>query len=119
MNCTACGKDLNPGARFCSNCGAAVIQQQYTPQPAQRLYRPLYGRMLGGVCAGFAQHFGWDVVLVRILLLVIVFFGCGTPIIAYLIAWIVMPSELFVFPPHCYAPSPPPPAPQPNGQPSV
>ena len=119
MNCTACGKDLNPGARFCSNCGAAVIQQQYTPQPAQRLYRPLYGRMIGGVCVGFAQHFGWDVVLVRILLLVIVFFGCGTPIIAYLIAWIVMPSELFVFPPHCYAPPPAPPAPQPNGHPSV
>ena len=49
--------------------------------------------MLGGVCAGFAQAYAWDVVLVRILLCVLVFFGCGTPILAYFIAWIVMPNE--------------------------
>jgi phage shock protein PspC (stress-responsive transcriptional regulator) len=49
--------------------------------------------MFGGVCAGLAQHFDWDVALVRILLVVLVFFGCGTPILAYFIAWIVIPNE--------------------------
>jgi phage shock protein C len=63
-----------------------------------RLTRPRYGRVIAGVCAGFAQHYGWDVVLVRILLCVLVLFGCGTPIIAYLIAWIVMPNEPYIFP---------------------
>lgn len=155
MNCTACGKELNPGVRFCSNCGQAVTAQPYTPPaqpytppaqpytppaqpytppaqayappaqpygpppPAQRIYRPLYGRMLGGVCAGFAQHFGWDVALVRILLLVLVVFGCGTPILAYLIAWMVIPNEPFITPSQTYAPPPAPPATPPNGQPAA
>ncbi len=111
MNCTACGKELNQGARFCSNCGQSVAAQTYAqsntqtsqpytsqaPPPRPQLFRPRYGRVFGGVCAGFAQHFGWDITLVRILLCVIVFFGCGTPIIAYLIAWIAIPSEPFYF----------------------
>ncbi len=109
MNCTACGKELNPGARFCSSCGQAVAAppftppaQPYAPPAAQRIVRPLYGRMLGGVCAGLAQHFGWDVALVRVLLCVLVIFGCGTPILAYLVAWIVIPQEPF-FPAQPYA----------------
>ena len=122
MNCTACGKELNFGARYCSNCGQAVPPPSYTPPaqpyaPQQRIYRPQYGRMLGGVCAGLAQHFGWDVALVRILLVVLVFFGCGTPILAYFIAWIVIPNEPYSFPtdPYAqtYAQPYAPPAPQP------
>ena len=96
MNCSACNHEMNPGARFCSNCGSVVIGQPVIPVQA-RLYRPRYGRALGGVCAGLAQHFGWDVALVRILMLVLVFFGCGTPILAYFIAWIVIPNEPQVF----------------------
>jgi phage shock protein PspC (stress-responsive transcriptional regulator) len=74
-----------------------------------RLVRPRYGRAIAGVCAGFAQEYGWDVVLVRILLCVIVFFGCGTPILAYLVAWIVMPDEPYFFPMQPYATPPAPP----------
>ncbi|MGA7157695.1 MAG: PspC domain-containing protein [Acidobacteriaceae bacterium] len=129
MNCTACGKELSQGSRFCSNCGQAVYAQTYAPntppnappytppaQPytAQRLYRPLYGRMLGGVCAGLAQHFGWDVALIRVLLVVLAFFGCGTPILAYLIAWMVIPNETFFssqsYAQPTYTPPPAPPA---------
>ena len=116
MNCTACGKGLNYGSRFCSNCGQAVPEPSYTPPPPpyatqQRIVRPLYGRMIGGVCAGLAQHMGWDVALVRVLLVVLVFFGCGTPILAYFIAWIVIPNEPYAFPPAPYAQTYAPPAP--------
>ena len=84
MNCAACGKGLNYGSRFCSNCGQAIPDPSFTPSaqpytPYQRIVRPRYGRMIGGVCAGLAQHMGWDVALVRVLLVVLVFFGCGTP----------------------------------------
>ena len=76
MNCTACGKELNYGSRFCSNCGHAVPDRPSAASSAlrspQRIVRPLYGRMIGGVCAGLAQHFGWDVALVRVLLVVLV-----------------------------------------------
>jgi phage shock protein PspC (stress-responsive transcriptional regulator) len=38
------------------------------------------------------------------LLCVIVLFGCGTPILAYLIAWIAIPNEPFYFAPPPVAP---------------
>ena len=126
MNCTACGKELNFGARFCSNCGQAVPAQPFTPptQPyappfQQRIYRPHYGRVFGGVCAGLAQHFGWDVALVRILLCVLVIFGCGTPILAYIIAWIVIPQEPYFFPTAPYTPPPAQPTTAPESHPTV
>ena len=124
MNCTACGKELNPGARFCSNCGQRVAAQTFTPsqpfEPAKsKLYRPRNGRMIAGVCAGFAQAYGWDIVPVRILVAVFVFLGCGTPILAYIIAWIVMPDEPYFFPAQSYAQPPAPPAPPSSQQPSA
>ena len=123
MKCMACGNELNFGSRFCSNCGQAVPAPSYAPPaqpytPQQRIYRPQYGRVFGGVCAGLAQHFGWDVALVRILLCVLVIFGCGTPILAYLIAWIVIPQEPYFFPTTPTPPPTPPPA-APESHPTV
>ena len=117
MTCSTCGNEMNPGSRFCSNCGRAAIGPPVYPVRT-RLFRPHYGRVIAGVCAGFAQEYGWDVVLVRILLCVVVFFGCGTPILAYLVAWIVMPNEPYFFPMQPYAQAAPPPgtsAPEPSG----
>jgi len=34
--------------------------------------------------------------------------GAGTPILAYIIAWIVMPNEVWVMPPPVVTPPPPP-----------
>jgi phage shock protein C len=85
------------GARFCSNCGCAVTQAAYVPvQP--RLERPRHGRVIAGVCAGFAQRYGWDVVLVRLVLVLVVLCGAGTPLLAYLIAWIVIPNGQYALP---------------------
>lgn len=59
---------------------------------AKKLLRPRDGRMIGGVCAAFARHFGVDVSLIRIAwaLLAVAF---GTGVIAYLICWLVIPEE--------------------------
>jgi phage shock protein PspC (stress-responsive transcriptional regulator) len=58
----------------------------------KRLYRSRYDKKLGGVCAGLADYFEIDVTLVRLLwLLLVVFYGSG--ILAYIIAWIVIPQE--------------------------
>ena len=116
MNCTACGNALNFGSRFCSNCGHAAATPPNAPPTTpyvpyqQPIVRPRYGRMLGGVCAGFAQHFGWDVALVRLILCAIVIFGCGLPLLAYLIAWIVIPNEPYFYTTAPFAPPPPQPA---------
>ena len=94
MHCTNCGSILDPGARFCPACGhatapevAPVLQQA----SATRLVRPRKGRKIAGVCLGVANNLNWDVTLVRILWLVLVF-GAGTGLIAYIIAWIVIPN---------------------------
>src|SRR5579875_3688288 len=100
MNCPVCGHSMEAGARFCSSCGQAVTSTPppFSAVPRASLVRPREGRMIAGVCAGFALAYGWDVSLVRIVLLVALFFGVGTPLLAYLIAWIVMPNAQYKLP---------------------
>ena len=102
MICATCSSEIQPGARFCSACGQRVAGPEYIPvqEAAARagLVRPLYGSMFGGVCAGFARRYGWDVALVRLAMVALVLFGCGLPIIGYIVAWVVMPKEPFIYP---------------------
>jgi phage shock protein C len=97
MVCTACTSEMNEGARFCSACGRPVEYATY-PFEQRQLTRSRGSRKIAGVCAGFAQYFGWDVTLVRIVLCCAVLFGAGTPVLAYLIAWIVMPESTYAVP---------------------
>jgi len=57
----------------------------------KRFYRDVDNGILGGVAAGLAALLGWDVVLIRILLVIIVFLGYGTIIPIYLIVWLITP----------------------------
>ena len=57
------------------------------------LVRPRDGRMLAGVCAGFADYFGLDVTLVRVIWAVVSVITGGAGVLAYLAAWIIMPDE--------------------------
>ncbi len=59
---------------------------------AKRLYRSRTDRILGGVCGGLADYFNLDPSLVR-LLWVIFCLGFGTGVLAYIIAWIIIPEE--------------------------
>ena len=56
------------------------------------LQRPRQGRILGGVAAGLAAHLGWDVVLVRLLIVVVTVLTQGLGVLAYLAAVLLMPS---------------------------
>jgi phage shock protein C len=58
----------------------------------KRLYRIKDGRIVAGVCAGLAAHFGIDAILVRLAFAVSTLFG-GLGILLYLCAWIVIPDE--------------------------
>ena len=56
------------------------------------LVRPQQGRWIAGVCAAVANRFGWNVTLVRILTVIaVVFFGLS--LWAYVLLWILVPSE--------------------------
>jgi phage shock protein C len=59
----------------------------------KRLYRPTAGRMLGGVCAGLADHFDVDPTVVRLVWIAVTLLSLGTGILVYIIAWIIIPEE--------------------------
>jgi phage shock protein C len=57
------------------------------------LMRRRDGRMLAGVCAGVADYFGVDVTLVRVIWAVVSVITGGAGVLAYLVAWIIIPDE--------------------------
>lgn len=57
-----------------------------------RLYRSVNNRMIAGVAGGLAQYFNTDISLVRLLWVLSIFIG-GGGVLAYIIAWIVIPEE--------------------------
>jgi phage shock protein C len=62
------------------------------PQAERRLRRSHSERVLAGVCGGFGQYLGIDPVLLRIAFVVL---GLANRlgVIAYVVAWIVIPEE--------------------------
>ena len=43
-----------------------------------------------GVCGGLASYFGWDATLIRIVFAASIVLGIGSPLIMYLVLWLVM-----------------------------
>jgi phage shock protein C len=86
--CNYCGKVIQDDANVCAYCGIRVG----AVTARKRLVRTRANRKIAGVCAGFAEYFDLDVTLVRLVWLFVVLVG-GTGLLAYVIAWIVMPEE--------------------------
>ena len=91
MYCNYCGKSIQDDANVCAYCGRRI---GLTAAPRKRLVRSRTNRKIAGVCAGLAEYLDMDVTLMRLLWAVVaVLSGIVPGIIAYLIAWIVMPEE--------------------------
>ncbi len=58
----------------------------------KRLYRVSEGKIIAGVCTGFAEYFNVDVTLIRLLFIAFAFLE-GLGILVYLISWIIMPVK--------------------------
>jgi phage shock protein C len=58
----------------------------------KKLYRSKKNRVIAGVCGGIAEYFNIDPTLVRLLwIFFVIIWGSG--ILAYIIAWIIIPEE--------------------------
>jgi len=68
----------------------ANSQSKKVSTEAKKLYRSGKDRMIAGVCGGLSDYFSIDATLIRIIMVVSLLFG-GLGLIAYLIAWIVIP----------------------------
>jgi phage shock protein C len=60
--------------------------------PPKRLYRSKRDRKVAGVCGGIGEYFGIDTVLVRLLWVFFTLAG-GGGVLAYIIAWFVVPES--------------------------
>ena len=58
----------------------------------KRIYRPREGKVMVGVCAGIANYFNIDPVLVRLGWIIFCCLG-GSGILAYLVAAVLIPEE--------------------------
>lgn len=125
MYCANCGKEIGPRTNFCPACGTQITAKAEVPYqqathaaqagpssgsdfsesgPANswskatvKLLRPRSPRMLGGVCAAFALHYGWNLDVVRILTAILgLFYGIG--ILAYIACWIIIPEAQHALP---------------------
>jgi len=67
---------------------------EYSSRRTKKLYRDQEKGMIGGVAAGLSHYFGIDAVWIRIVLILLIFAGFGTGILAYIILWIVTPEAV-------------------------
>ncbi|MDY5786107.1 MULTISPECIES: PspC domain-containing protein [unclassified Corynebacterium] len=63
----------------------------FTNQP-KKLTRSLTDRWIAGVCGGIAQRYNIDATLVRLGFVALSLTGFFPGIIAYIVAWVIMPE---------------------------
>ena len=85
-SCPACFQSIDARAIKCSSCGSR--------QPdAPLMHRNISGRVLGGVCAALSLQFGWDPVLIRVLLVTSIVVTGAMTLWAYALIWFLTPFE--------------------------
>lgn len=96
MICAHCQKEIAENSNFCYFCGT---RQSSAPAAnsfaGKRLTRSVTDRKLGGVCGGLAEYLGVDPTIVRVLwvILTIVPGAIVFGVLAYVVAWFLMPES--------------------------
>src|SRR2546427_11272597 len=110
MICASCQRKSAEYSMFCYYCGS---RQQAAPLPApsrveKRLMRSATDVKIAGVCAGFAEYFGVDPTIVRLVwvLILLVPVPVLPAFLGYIVAWIV--SAQAPEPPPAQPATPPP-----------
>lgn len=85
--------DVNMSETMTSESMSPPTAPPPPPPPTTRvLYRSRDERMLAGVAGGIAERYGWDPALVRIVFVLVGLMSAGSGIVAYIIAWLVIPE---------------------------
>ncbi|WOO43389.1 PspC domain-containing protein [Rubellicoccus peritrichatus] len=59
---------------------------------AEKALKRSSNRVIGGVCGGIAEYYGWDPSILRLVYLIVSIVSTAFPgIIVYIILWIVIP----------------------------
>jgi len=94
MVCNHCKRELTEHSNFCYYCGAPQCPAASATPPVQkRLMRSSVDSKIAGVCGGIAEYMDVDPTVVRLVWVLITFFTGVVPgLVAYLVAWLVMPE---------------------------
>lgn len=58
----------------------------------KKLYRSSTDKKIAGVCGGIAEYMNVDSTIVRLIAILLVF-GCGSGLLAYIVAALIMPIK--------------------------
>ncbi|WP_308773356.1 PspC domain-containing protein [uncultured Bacteroides sp.] len=83
-------EELNDGEEENASTSGEKAYDSESTGTSRRLFRNPDDRVLGGVVSGLAAYFGWDVTWTRIVFILVGFLIHGL-ILAYLLAWIIIP----------------------------
>jgi phage shock protein C len=91
MTCTNCQQEIADRSNFCNCCGA---RQHLAMRPCKRLLRSCVDRKIAGVCGGIGEYLEIDSTIIRLVCLLLLFVPVPLvpAIVAYSIAWLVMPQ---------------------------
>jgi phage shock protein PspC (stress-responsive transcriptional regulator) len=93
---SAMGKPEEFADESTSSSSQQTNQQQqntYTESARKRFFRNPDDKAVGGVCSGIAEYFNVDVVWIRIITFLLIFFG-GMSILVYIVLWIIIPEAV-------------------------
>jgi phage shock protein PspC (stress-responsive transcriptional regulator) len=68
--------------------------QNQAKNRGKKLFRDMDNKILGGVSAGFAHYLGIDSLWIRLALVLIVIAGFGSPILVYILFWVLVPKAI-------------------------
>jgi phage shock protein C len=92
MLCGNCLREIADNSNYCYICGA---RQSLPPRPAaypRRLTRSVTDSKLAGVCGGLAEYWQVDSTVIRLVWVLLAIFPIPfAAVVAYIVAWIVMP----------------------------
>lgn len=93
MICPTCQREIADYSNFCYFCGT----RQAPGVAGRRLMRSVVDSKIAGVCGGFAEYFNWDPTVTRVLFVFITIgTGFAPGIVAYIVAWILMPQAPYL-----------------------
>lgn len=107
MICFNCQREIAEHSTFCYLCGARQSAPTASPGVRRRLMRSATDEKIAGVCGGIAEYMDTDSTIVRLIwaVLSIVPGGFVGGVLAYLIAWFIMPKAPLPLPASAGAPS--------------
>jgi phage shock protein C len=90
MTCAKCKREIAEYSAYCSYCGA----RQNSGTPHRRLMRSATDSKIAGVCGGLGEYFNVDPTVVRLVWVILSICPGGFVggIVAYLLAWIIIPK---------------------------